>query len=299
MRGVDHGASAHVDPNVAEAGEEDQIAGSETAPSDGPPVAPLRARVVRKRDAHVPVDPPREARAVEACTRRGPAPPVAGPHGAPGQPDDVVGPPELDAPQPDAVAPLGGRALRRRLDGAAHHEHAENAGEETERPHPERKPSPTGPPAGPAGSISLAATMLVLALTRLRQAAAELLPRCSRRVCGSCSQRDGRSAARCAPAAPRTRANPPARGGGPRVSGASARGGRARRPPEGLQSPGEVHIGRLLRMHAGLEEAIIRLEARGDGNVDRLISRLRLVQDDIATALRRLEDPGSSASRPG
>ncbi|HKD32352.1 MAG TPA: hypothetical protein VKB73_02655 [Gaiellaceae bacterium] len=52
-------------------------------------------------------------------------------------------------------------------------------------------------------------------------------------------------------------------------------------------------------MHAGLEEAIIRLEARGDGNVDRLISRLRLVQDDIATALRRLEDPGSSASRPG
>jgi hypothetical protein len=46
-------------------------------------------------------------------------------------------------------------------------------------------------------------------------------------------------------------------------------------------------------MHAGLEEAIIRLEARGDGDVDvdRLIGRLRLVQDDIVTALERLGNP--------
>jgi hypothetical protein len=55
----------------------------------------------------------------------------------------------------------------------------------------------------------------------------------------------------------------------------------------------EAHVAQLLRMHAGLEEAIIRLEARGDGDgdVDRLIGRLRLVQDDIVTALERLGNP--------
>jgi hypothetical protein len=41
-------------------------------------------------------------------------------------------------------------------------------------------------------------------------------------------------------------------------------------------------------MHAAIEEAIIRLEAR-DGDTGRLLERLRLVQEDIATALRRLE----------
>jgi hypothetical protein len=55
----------------------------------------------------------------------------------------------------------------------------------------------------------------------------------------------------------------------------------------------EAHVAQLLRMHAGLEEAIIRLKARGDGDgdVDRLIGRLRLVQDDIVTALERLGNP--------
>jgi hypothetical protein len=78
------------------------------------------------------------------------------------------------------------------------------------------------------------------------------------------------------------------------------------RPPEGLKRPadplrgvkplaaGEAHVGRLLRMLAGIEEAIIRLEAGGAGDVDRVISRLRLVQNDIATALKRLDDPGRS-----
>jgi hypothetical protein len=55
-------------------------------------------------------------------------------------------------------------------------------------------------------------------------------------------------------------------------------------------APAEAHIGRLLRMLAGIEEAIIRLESRGDGDTDRLIGRLRVVQDDIASALKRLDD---------
>ena len=53
----------------------------------------------------------------------------------------------------------------------------------------------------------------------------------------------------------------------------------------------EAHVAQLLRMHAGLEEAIIRLEARDDRDSERLIGRLRLVQDDIAAALKRLEEP--------
>ena len=60
----------------------------------------------------------------------------------------------------------------------------------------------------------------------------------------------------------------------------------------------ELRMAQLLRMLAGLEEAIIRLEARG-GDSERLVSRLRVVQDDIETALRRLDDPGPGASQPG
>jgi hypothetical protein len=43
-------------------------------------------------------------------------------------------------------------------------------------------------------------------------------------------------------------------------------------------------------MLAALEEAIIRVEAPGDSDRDRLVERLRVLQDDIATALG-LEDP--------
>jgi hypothetical protein len=57
----------------------------------------------------------------------------------------------------------------------------------------------------------------------------------------------------------------------------------------------EARIRRLLRMLAALEEAIIRIEGRGDG--DRLVQRLRALQEDIATALG-LDDPGSKR-RPG
>jgi hypothetical protein len=64
--------------------------------------------------------------------------------------------------------------------------------------------------------------------------------------------------------------------------------------PSGLKPSAavEVRIRRLLRMLAALEEAIIRLEARGDGERDRLVERLRAVQDDIATALG-LDDHGA------
>jgi hypothetical protein len=60
----------------------------------------------------------------------------------------------------------------------------------------------------------------------------------------------------------------------------------------------EAHLAQLLRMLAGLEEAIIRLEARG-GNSERLVARLRLVQGDIEAAIKRLGDPGRSEPRPG
>jgi hypothetical protein len=52
----------------------------------------------------------------------------------------------------------------------------------------------------------------------------------------------------------------------------------------------EARVLRLLRMLAALEEAIIRVEAPGDSDRDRLVERLRVLQDDIATALG-LEDP--------
>ena len=51
----------------------------------------------------------------------------------------------------------------------------------------------------------------------------------------------------------------------------------------------EVHLARLLRMLAGVEEAIIRLEDRANGDRERMVGRLRVVQDEIETALRRLE----------
>jgi hypothetical protein len=59
----------------------------------------------------------------------------------------------------------------------------------------------------------------------------------------------------------------------------------------------EVRIRRLLRMLAALEEAIIRLEAPGDGESDRLVERLRAVQDDIATALGLDDRPRRRTNR--
>jgi hypothetical protein len=45
-------------------------------------------------------------------------------------------------------------------------------------------------------------------------------------------------------------------------------------------------------MLAGLEEAIIRLESSGDPDVDHVVGRLRVLQDDIATALRLNDSRG-------
>ena len=58
----------------------------------------------------------------------------------------------------------------------------------------------------------------------------------------------------------------------------------------------EARVLRLLRMLAALEEAIIRLEEWGDGDRARLVERLRVLQDDIATALG-LDDAGGPRRR--
>lgn len=54
------------------------------------------------------------------------------------------------------------------------------------------------------------------------------------------------------------------------------------------QLPAEARARRLLRMMAGLEEAIIRLE--GDGGREDLVARLRGIQEEIRAALRKLAD---------
>jgi hypothetical protein len=69
------------------------------------------------------------------------------------------------------------------------------------------------------------------------------------------------------------------------TSSPSSRG----RSSEPLPSAHEARTTRLLRMVAALEEAIIRLEGHGDGNPERTIRRLRLVQGDLLAALHLLE----------
>ena len=59
----------------------------------------------------------------------------------------------------------------------------------------------------------------------------------------------------------------------------------------------ELHVARLLRMLAGVEEAIIHLENHADSDRDRVAQRLRVVQDEIASVLRRL-DADAFARRP-
>ena len=51
----------------------------------------------------------------------------------------------------------------------------------------------------------------------------------------------------------------------------------------------ELQLARLLRMLAGVEEAIIRLEDHANGDRQRIVGRLRIVQDEIETVIRRLE----------
>jgi hypothetical protein len=58
----------------------------------------------------------------------------------------------------------------------------------------------------------------------------------------------------------------------------------------------EVRVRRLLRMLAALEEAIIRIEGRGDPEVERVVERLRALQADIAIALR-LDDARAERRR--
>ena len=74
------------------------------------------------------------------------------------------------------------------------------------------------------------------------------------------------------------------------------------REPEGtaLGSAESEHVEagfrRLLRMLAALEEAIIRIEGRGGADADRLVRRLRALQDDIESALRLNDSRGRRAA---
>src|ERR1044072_275717 len=94
-------AVAEVDADVAEAGEEEEVAGSERAARDAAAVAKLRCAVVRQRNADVAVDPLRQAGAVDPAPRRVAAPAVRDADGAPGEHDDLVtaalGPQKLQA----------------------------------------------------------------------------------------------------------------------------------------------------------------------------------------------------------
>src|SRR5205814_7478099 len=69
VRSVDELSAADVDPDVAEAREEDEVAGLELAPrhGDGIRVVVLRDGVVRQRDTHLGVRVRHETRAVEAA----------------------------------------------------------------------------------------------------------------------------------------------------------------------------------------------------------------------------------------
>ena len=72
VRRVDEVSTAHIDPDVAEPVEEDEVAGLELAPRhrDGIRVAPLRDGVVRQRDPDLGVRVHDETRAVEAAGAR-------------------------------------------------------------------------------------------------------------------------------------------------------------------------------------------------------------------------------------
>src|SRR5579884_3304653 len=69
LRRVDELAAADVDADVAEAVEEDEVAGLELVARDGNAHRPLCSGVVRQGDADLPVDVHDEAGAVEAGGR--------------------------------------------------------------------------------------------------------------------------------------------------------------------------------------------------------------------------------------
>ena len=76
MRSVDEAAAADVHPDVADAVEEDEIAWAKVAACDAAAEVEVGVAAVGQCDAEVGVDEADEARAVEACRRRGAAPDV-------------------------------------------------------------------------------------------------------------------------------------------------------------------------------------------------------------------------------
>lgn len=72
MRSVDEPSAADVQPDVADAVEEHQVAGPERAARDLPAEAVVRVGAVRQVDAEVAEDVADESRAVESAARESP-----------------------------------------------------------------------------------------------------------------------------------------------------------------------------------------------------------------------------------
>jgi hypothetical protein len=76
VRRVDHAVAAHKDPDVATAGEEDEVARLEVPAPDGAAAGHVAIARVRQRDSEVAPDVAHETRAVEAGARRRAAPDI-------------------------------------------------------------------------------------------------------------------------------------------------------------------------------------------------------------------------------
>ena len=70
VRRVDEATAAHVEADVTDPVEEEEVSGAQACARDAAAEVELAARVVRQRDPEVRVDEPGEARAVEARARR-------------------------------------------------------------------------------------------------------------------------------------------------------------------------------------------------------------------------------------
>jgi hypothetical protein len=117
---VDEAVRADVDADVADAVEEDEVAGAERAAGDPAAEPELRVRAVRQVDAEPVVDEADEAGAVEAGARRGAAVAV-------GDAEPVAG--DLDGPRADdgrASLGVGGGRGRAGVTGAGDEDGAEN-----------------------------------------------------------------------------------------------------------------------------------------------------------------------------
>src|SRR5258707_1235849 len=89
VRGVDEAAAADIEADVADAVEEDEVAGLQRAARHAPAEVELRVGAVGQLDAEVFVDEAHEARAIEAGARRAAAVAVGNAEQVPGVTDGV------------------------------------------------------------------------------------------------------------------------------------------------------------------------------------------------------------------